>query len=380
MTRLSAVPSGDPLTDSHRLLLHETDDVPFLAWTTRPLPRAAVRRVVAASITLALIAVLIPVYRLQSLSWPEATGSATVFVLAGMILGWLVWRRQLHSTAHHGSLRGLFDHALNAAGFSLLWTSSYTLFVYLVRPDALSAFFDDGAVWQVTWGVLIYVIVVQAARAHVRVQDREQAAEHAELQALRAQLDPHFLFNTLNALTQLAREDPDATQHALERFGELMRYVLHSGRRASGADTSLEDEINFVRHYLALQRLRLGERLRVVEDLDPEALELAVPPLLLQPLVENAVRHGLAPRRDGGTLRFIATVQNDELTIAIADDGSGATVDAWRRPKGLGLESVVRQLEARFRTDARLEIATAPNHGFTARVTVPAQLPRGAGP
>jgi LytS/YehU family sensor histidine kinase len=217
---------------------------------------------------------------------------------------------------------------------------------------------------------------VQSARVQQRLREREQAAENAELQALRAQLNPHFLFNTLHALTQLVREDPVATETALERFGELMRYVLHSGRSAS-ADVALEDEISFVRHYLALEQLRLGERLRVVEDLDPDALELAVPPLLLQPLVENAVRHGISPLRDGGTLQLSARVAGEHLCIDVADDGRGAKPDAWRRPAGLGLESAARQLDARFRGAARLEISSGPQRGFAARIVAPAELPGG---
>jgi LytS/YehU family sensor histidine kinase len=145
----------------------------------------------------------------------------------------------------------------------------------------------------------------RAARAQARLRERELAAAAAELQALRARLDPYFLFNTRHSLTQLAREDPAATEDALERFGAMMRYVLDAGRGDSAAgEVTLEEERGFVRDYLALERLRLGGRLRVVEDVAEEALELAMPPLLLQPLVENAVRHGAAPRgRDGSHRR-----------------------------------------------------------------------------
>src|SRR5690606_35762227 len=196
-----------------------------------------------------------------------------------------------------------------------------------------------------------------------------------ELQALRAQLNPHFLFNTLHALTQLAREDPPATAAALERFGDLLRYVLSAGRDA-GADVSLEEELEFVRHYLALEQLRLGDRLRVVEHIDADALDLAVPPLLLQPLVENAVRHGVAPRRHGGTVRLTACDQDGTLVVEVADDGSGAAPDAWHTAEGLGLQAVRRQLHARFSRAGRMEIHTAPDAGFRVRITAPAETPR----
>jgi LytS/YehU family sensor histidine kinase len=239
----------------------------------------------------------------------------------------------------------------------------------------MAAFLSGGALWQFVWGLVIYGGLAQAARAQQRLHEQERAAAGAELQALRAQLNPHFLFNTLHSLTQLAREDPLATEEALERFGALMRYVLEAGRRAAD-DVPLEEEIGFVRHYLALERLRFGDRLRIVENVDPDTLELAVPPLLLQPLVENAVRHGLTPRRDGGTIRVSARAEDGVLAVEVADDGVGAEPGAWRRSRGLGLTSVRRQLEARFPGQGHLEIHTSPHGGFATRVRMPARLPR----
>lgn len=151
-----------------------------------------------------------------------------------------------------------------------------------------------------------------------------------------------------------------------------MRYVLRSGREAT--DVTLEDEIGFVRNYLALEHLRLGERLRFVEEIDGEALEFAVPPLLLQPLVENAVRHGLAPRRSGGTIRLRIRFAGDALAIEVADDGNGSEPELWRRAQGLGLKAVQRQLQARFAGDAEFAIDTQPNAGFAVRLTLPARL------
>ena len=325
-----------------------------------------------AAIGAAGVAVLVPVYRLQGLSWPEAAASALVFVLPGVLLGWLVWRRETLSVRSRRTGFGI--HVLLALAFSLTWTLTYCLFVLTVRADAMAAFLDDGAVWQVTWGLLIYAIVAWSAGLQRRLRQREHAAENAELQALRAQLNPHFLFNTLHALTQLARENPAATAAALERFADLLRYVLHRGRDA-GADMALEDEIAFVHHYLALEQLRLGERLRVLEDLAPEALELAVPPLLLQPLVENAIRHGIAPLRDGGTLQISARADASTLTIEVADDGVGASTDTWQSSPGLGLTAAARQLEAQFPGRSSLTIASTPGNGFRVRISMPAQLP-----
>ena len=338
-------------------------------------PLSQRRMALAGSAAAALLAVLIPAFRLQGLSWGLAITAGVAFVAPCVLLGSAVWRVLMRHTGPEPLGRALVRHAVTAIAFSLSWTIVFSGLVYLVvRPESLATFLRGGALWQFVWGLVIYGGIAQATRAQQRLQQQERAAAGAELQALRAQLNPHFLFNTLHSLTQLAGEDPIATQDALGRFGALMRYVLEAGRHATG-DVPLEDELGFVRHYLAVEQLRLGDRLRVIEDIDPEALELAVPALLLQPLVENAVRHGLAPRRDGGTIRLIAKARDGVLAIEVADDGVGAEPAVWHRSQGLGLQSVRRQLETRYEGGGDLAISTRPHVGFSVRLRVPARLP-----
>lgn len=334
-------------------------------------PQRARLRVALA--TLVAIGVFIPAYRLQDLPWFYAVLAAVSFVLTCVLPGWAVWhmlmRRDVASTG-----RRIAEHVLTALAFSATWTVCFSALVYLVRPETFVGYLREGPIWQFVWGVVIYAALALAAQAQKRLKERELAAASAELQALRTQLNPHFLFNTLHSLTQLAREDPIATQDALERFGGLMRYVLSAGRDRT-ADVSLEDEIVFVRDYLAVERLRLGERLRIEESIEADALDLAVPPLLLQPLVENAVRHGIAPCREGGTIRLSAQIIGTGLVIEIADDGRGADPDAWRRSNGLGLRAVQRQVNAHFGDDGEFEVVTRPGAGFAARIRIPARIP-----
>jgi signal transduction histidine kinase len=323
---------------------------------------------------LLLIAVLVPVYRLQKLSWPEAIAASITFVVPCFLLGWAVWRLLTRRPRASSLMRVLATHAAIATVFSITWTIPLVGLVYLLRKEISIEYLSGGAVWQLAWGLVIYCVLLLAARMHRRFREQELAAAGLELQALRAQLDPHFLFNTLHSLMQLAREDPVATQDALQRFAELMRYVLKSGRKAE-ADVALEHELEFVRNYLALEQLRLGDRLRVVERVEPETLELAVPPLLLQPLVENAVRHGLSPRRDGGTIRLSASMQHDQLMICVSDDGIGAEAARLSESKGLGLKAVARQLHAHFPGSAEFAVDTQPRAGFTVKLTLPARVP-----
>jgi hypothetical protein len=330
------------------------------------------KTILAASIIAFVTAALIPVYRLQDLSWLQASAASFFFVAPCVLLGWAAWRLLTRKRRAQPFGRALGMHVLAALAFSGAWTIAFTGLAWLVSNTVTAGFLREGAVWQFVWGLVIYGALVQAARAQENLRARELAAASAELQALRSQLNPHFLFNTLHSLTQLAREDPIATQDALERFGELMRYVLKSGRDAP-ADVSLEEELEFVRDYLALEKLRLGDRLRVIEDIEADALEVSLPPLLLQPLVENAVRHGIAQRREGGTIQLKARLEEDVLAIEIVDDGDGAEPQAWRGAQGLGLRAVNRQLEARFSQRGELTITTRPQSGFSARLRIPAQ-------
>jgi len=204
----------------------------------------------------------------------------------------------------------------------------------------------------------------RAARAEALMID-------AELRALRAQLNPHFLFNTLHSITALVRLDPASGERALEQFAAILRYVLDVNRERS-EEVQLEEELGFVRTYLSLERLRLAERLKVVEEIDPEALECLLPAFSLQPLVENAIRHGIAPRAGEGTLRIFANLDNEQLVLEVADDGAGADGAKVAEASGVGLNAVRQRLEARWGASARMEIVTAPRNGFLVRIVVPA--------
>src|SRR5262249_22109204 len=185
---------------------------------SRASPRARWRLALVGSGAVALLAVLIPGFRLQGLSWGLAVMAGVFFVAPCVLLGWAVWRVLMRHASPASPGRALAWHAMTAVAFSLTWTVVFSGLAYLVvRPGGLAAFLRSGALWQFVWGLVIYAGLAQAARAQQRLEEQERAAAGAELQALRAQLNPHFLFNTLHALSQLAREDPLATQDALER-------------------------------------------------------------------------------------------------------------------------------------------------------------------
>jgi two-component system, LytTR family, sensor kinase len=181
---------------------------------------------------------------------------------------------------------------------------------------------------------------------------------------LRAQLHPHFLFNTLNAVSALIATDPTVARRMIARLGDLLRMAIDPGR---GAFSTLDAELDFARVYLDIEQMRMGRRLQVFFDIDPDLAELMVPSLLLQPLAENAVRHGLAPRREGGTLRISAARTGQGLAIEVEDDGVGTSVEY----EGVGLGHLRRRIEQIYGTAARLTIYSRPEEGFRVRMELP---------
>jgi signal transduction histidine kinase len=172
-----------------------------------------------------------------------------------------------------------------------------------------------------------YRLAVDRARA---VEQARAELAQAELRALRAQVHPHFLFNTLNSIAALIALDPPAAEEITTRLAELFRYTL----TAAGRETApLGDELTFLRNYLEIERTRFSDRLRVVEDIEPGLEAVPIPSLLLQPLVENAVRYAVSPRSEGATIRLAARRDGDVVVLEVADDGPGMD---GRAPTGTG--------------------------------------------
>jgi LytS/YehU family sensor histidine kinase len=205
------------------------------------------------------------------------------------------------------------------------------------------------------------------AESELRAAKAETAATRAGLAAVQARLHPHFLSNALHSVAALIPTDPGAAEDALDRLGDLFRYSLEQSARQS---VVLEDEWHFVEDYLAIERMRLGPRLQVEMEIDPAATECEVPSFVLQPLVENAVRHGVGPRRMGGKVHVSARLIGRVLELAVVDDGVGADPSGVRSSSGTGIRTLCQRLSLDPAFAGHLEIDTAPNAGFRARVWV----------
>jgi two-component system, LytTR family, sensor kinase len=229
------------------------------------------------------------------------------------------------------------------------------------------------------WEMMTYWAVVGLSHAldfHRESQDQAVTAAHletrlaeAQLQALQRQLHPHFLFNTLHAISALMHRDTEAADAMLARLSELLRLTLD---RITVQQVALRDEIEFIDKYLEIERTRFGDRLHVRTDIDPETLDAAVPTLMLQPIVENAIRHGIARRVGGGHLQIRARREADRLLLVVQDDGPGlpqARRDALNT--GVGLTNTRSRLEYLYRNDYRFEFAESPGGGLTVTIALP---------
>jgi signal transduction histidine kinase len=196
----------------------------------------------------------------------------------------------------------------------------------------------------------------------------ETSLSEARLQALRAQLNPHFLFNTLNAISALAlKGEPVVVAEMLGRLSDLLRATLDHGR---DAEIPLARELEFLDSYLAIQRLRFGDRFTVTQRIPPDTLQTLVPTLILQPIIENAVVHGVGAQLGGGSIEICATRNNGVLRLEVRDSGPGFR--SARPDEGIGLGNTRSRLEQLYGTGYAFECGSPPEGGAVVRITIPA--------
>jgi hypothetical protein len=211
-----------------------------------------------------------------------------------------------------------------------------------------------------------FVLTFESAReAERRVLASQVSAREAELRALRAQLNPHFLFNSLNSINALTGSDPESARRMCQLLGDFLRSSLALGARER---VTLGEELELAGRYLSIEQVRFGTRLAVERAVAPEAERCLVPPLLIQPLIENAVKHGVADRIEGGTIRIEAAAQNGTLLIAVENPRDPDAPP--RRGQGLGLENVRQRLSA-LDPHAGVDVTREPER-FRVAVRLPA--------
>jgi two-component system LytT family sensor kinase len=212
-------------------------------------------------------------------------------------------------------------------------------------------------------------------RIELKLEEQTRLLLQARLDALQSQINPHFLFNTLNSISSLVRVDPDTARELIVKLANILRSLL----RKHDAFTPLSEEFDFIDDYLNIEVVRFGrDKLRVYKDVNPDTLDYLVPSMILQPLVENSIKHGLAPKLDGGTITLRSRLHGERLMLEVEDDGVGMLKEGlWAPPRegrdtsqgGIGMNNVAERLKVLY-GDAGKIIVAVPGSGDGTRITV----------
>jgi two-component system, LytTR family, sensor kinase len=215
--------------------------------------------------------------------------------------------------------------------------------------------------------------IFNSVRIQIKLEEQERLLLHARMEALQNQVNPHFLFNTLNSISSLVRFDPDTARDVIFKLATILRRLLNT----SEAFAPLRDEFEFIDNYLDIEVVRFGrDKLRVVKELDPASLDVVVPSMLLQPLVENSIKHGLSPKVEGGSIYLRSRVTDSRLIIEVEDDGvgmGGAQLEessSWPG-MGIGMANVSERLQVLYGDTARMTIDSHEGKGTLIRIRLP---------
>ncbi len=248
-------------------------------------------------------------------------------------------------------------------------------------PQTFSGMFVMHFVGGFVWYLWVYWAIVGVCHSYEyyrKYREREEKAveleyqlTQAELRVLKMQLHPHFLFNTLNAVSALMHKDVELADSMVARLGELLRSTLDN---LGAHEVTLRQELDFVRPYLEIEQARLGERLTVDWDIDPETMDLHVPNLILQPLVENAIRHGIAPHSQAGRIEIISRRVKGKLRLQVRDNGPGLSAKQKIAFKpGVGIATTRARLQQLYGPDQHFEMVNSPQGGFCVSLILPAR-------
>jgi two-component system LytT family sensor kinase len=340
-------------------------------------------------VALALCSLLGLLNATETWFWGQISGHPFAFVLAIASAApvWLLWSLVAPTCARWGQrfrlewpprravvAAHLAGVAFTATFFDLVNTCAHQIVKLGMMRDPFWIDLRNGWVYALPMATIIYAATIgigyaaeHGRRARELEQIKTQLAQ-AQLSALRMQLNPHFLFNALHTIAVFVREH-DETQavELIERLGDVLRHVL---RTTSAFEAPLASEIAFVQKYVEIEQARFGDRLSVSYGLEGDLGTALVPQLIVQPLVENALKHGLAPRAAAGHLAIAARRQGEILELSVADDGIGLA-SGWDASHGVGLANMRARLQRMYGDAARLLLEARPEGGVRATVTLP---------
>jgi two-component system LytT family sensor kinase len=240
--------------------------------------------------------------------------------------------------------------------------------------ESIDNFWVWGAIYAATVTAIgIELKIFNSVRIQIKLEEQERLLLHARMEALQNQINPHFLFNTLNSISSLVRFDPDMARDVIFKLATILRRLLNS----TEAFAPLREEFEFIDNYLDIEVVRFGrDKLRVVKELDGASLDVVVPSMLLQPLVENSIKHGLGPKVEGGSIYLRSRVTDSRLIIEVEDDGvgmGGAQLEessSWSG-MGIGMANISERLQVLYGDTARMTIDSHAGKGTLVRIRLP---------
>jgi LytS/YehU family sensor histidine kinase len=256
-----------------------------------------------------------------------------------------------------------------AEGLQMAWTGRPWIFVQSFSRTFARFHFNFAVYALLVAGWHAVTFYRHAREREAQAAQLAQQLAEAELAALRMQLNPHFLFNALNAVSSLMLRDVPAANRMLARLGELLRLTLEGSRQQ---EVPLEQELAFIRRYLDVEQVRFGDRLQVEVNTPADALQATVPTLLLQPLVENVMRHAVAPAQGPVSLTICAVRENGSLVVEVRDSGpGGAAPKSASQGHGIGLANTRQRLQQLYGDAQQLSLTRHADGGTTVRITLP---------
>lgn len=248
----------------------------------------------------------------------------------------------------------------------------YTLYSGWKQPDWMGLVLIYSAT---LFAFAIPLKIWNSIRQEQLISAQQRLLTEARLRALTSQINPHFLFNTLNTVNSLIRTNPEQARNVVRKLSNILRRLLRKDENLS----PLRDEISFINDYLSIEMTRFGEKLRFVNETSPDTLDRLVPSMLLQPIIENSIKHGLSPKVEGGVIRLRTRVDNARLHIEIEDDGVGVEESklATMFDSGIGVSNVNERLQVLFGDDYRMDVDSRPGEGTRTHIEFPDLSSRG---
>ena len=317
-------------------------------------------------------------YFFFSFSLTVAVADAIVFTILLFLLGIGVWYIVRYLTISDQSYHLILaDHLVTGGVIIMMWLFGgyYLLITIFAGNTAYCDFLSLSLPWRFVYGILLYALIVliyylinyykNYQEKLLKESELKQAVQESELNLLKAQINPHFLFNSLNSINSLIFTDPEKAQEMVVELSDFLRYTV---RRDENEHLSLKDEMENIRKYLDIEKIRFGNRLVIEEAVEDACLERKIPNLILQPIYENAIKHGVNESTDTVTITTDCSFENNELIIMISNNYSAGNL--FKKGKGIGIDNIRKRLLLHYKRTDLLEIEKSSYH-FKVTLRIP---------